>query len=88
MSNKQSKRAPNMFHTTHVPTAALASALDGRIVSTDEHPITRKLEWTFDGVPSDLLERVIADEIRVSAKRMLSALEEMHRLLLQYRRRR
>jgi hypothetical protein len=91
MGNEQSKRAPNVsdrFHTQHIPTAALASALDGRLVSTDEHPITRRIEWTFDGVPSDLLERVIADEIRVSAKRMLSALEEMHRLLLQYRRRR
>jgi hypothetical protein len=75
------------FSTQHVPTAALAAALGGHLVRTEEHPITRRLEWTFQGVPSDLLERVVRDTVTVSARRMLSALEEMHSLLLQYRRR-
>ena len=76
------------FSTQHVPTAALASALGGHLISTITDPITGRFTWTFRGVPNDLLERVISDTVTVSARRMLSALEEMHSLLLQLRRRR
>jgi hypothetical protein len=88
MSSEHKNIEHESFSTQHVPTAALASALGGHLVSTNAHPITGRLEWTFRGVPADLLERVISDTVTVSARRMLSALEEMHSLLLQHRRRR
>jgi hypothetical protein len=83
MNNEQES-----FNTTDVRLAALASALGGHLVRTTENPVTRRLEWSFRGVPPDLLERVIGDAVSVSAKKMLASLEEMHVLLLQYRRRR
>jgi hypothetical protein len=87
---EQETEHEKMFSTAHVPTAAVALSIDGepRLVNTSEHPITGRFEWTFRGVPPDLLERILADEVRISAKKMLAALEAMHGLLLQHRRRR
>jgi hypothetical protein len=85
---KQESTEHGNFSTQHIPTGAVASSIGGRLIRVNEDPITRRLELTFHGVPRDLLERIIADEIHISAKRMLASLEEMHALLLQYRRRR
>jgi hypothetical protein len=88
MKREQETEHETVFSTAHVPTAAVALSIDGRLVNTSAHPITGRLEWTFHGVPPDLLERILADEVCVSAKKMLASLEAMHGLLLQHRRRR
>ncbi len=88
MSIEHTSTEHESFTTQNVPLAAVASALGGHLVRTTEHPVTRRLEFTFRGVAPDLLERVVGDAVTVSARKMLGALEEMHALLLQYRRRR
>jgi hypothetical protein len=54
--------------------AALALAINGHLRCVNQLP-TGRLEFHFDGVPQDLEEQVINDQIKVSAKRFIDAME-------------
>jgi hypothetical protein len=54
--------------------AALALATGGRLTDTRELSNGR-LEFVFTGVPQDLAQRVLNDEVQVSAKRFINSME-------------
>jgi hypothetical protein len=66
---------------------ALALAIGGRLVRTDELASGR-LEFCVDRVPADLAQRVLNDEITVSAKRFIDSMEGVLALIAQRRGRR
>jgi hypothetical protein len=66
--------------------AALALAIDGRLVRTNQLP-TGRLEFVFENVPLDLEERVLNDAVTVSAKRYIDAMEGILSIIASRRRR-
>jgi hypothetical protein len=65
--------------------AALAVAIDGHLRGVNQLPNGR-LEFAFDGVPRDLEEQVINDEIQVSAKKFIDAMEAVLGIIASRRR--
>ena len=76
---------PEPVVTSNPKHAALALAIDGHLRCVNQLPNGR-LEWAFDNVPRDLEEQIINDQIKVSAKRFIDAMEAILGLIASRRR--
>ncbi len=68
--------------------AAAAPLLGGRLEKVDWDPNLGKVVFHFRGLSPDFLEQVFNDELKVSLKDYLSALEHVNALIAQCRARR
>lgn len=65
--------------------AALGLAIGGRLTKVNQLPSGR-LEFVLDRVPLDLPERVLNDEVQVSARRFIDSMEGILAIIAQRRR--
>lgn len=72
------------MRTSDVKTAAAALVLGGTLeqVTDDGHRLT----FHFDNVPDDLPVQILTKDVRVGLAQYITALEQIHGLVAQYRR--
>lgn len=80
-------QAPDGFTTSDPKIAAAAKATGGQLLRILDAPSGR-LQFVFSKVPLDLPEQILNDQVRVSAKAMIDALEHLLAIISQRRARR
>lgn len=73
---------------TNIKLAAGALCLGGRLQRITEDPASGRLTFHFTGLPAAFLEATVNDDVRVSLRGYMDALERLQGLVVQSRARR
>ena len=65
---------------------AASLATGGHLVSVERSPVDGRLVFTVSGAPEDFVMRVANDEVQVSVKRFITAMETVLNLISEHKR--
>ncbi len=86
MAGATSQPAPLTLTDPKVTAAALASG--GKLLRTDVDQETGRLTFLLTGCPLDFVTRILNDEVTVSARAFISAMESVLGMIAAHQRRR
>ena len=86
--NKPNKQTSTLTPLTDHRLAAAATLLGGRLKNVEQDPISHRLTFYFEGLPSTFVQDAFNGELTVNLKDYIAALDQVMGLIHQFRARR